>query len=240
MPKRLLDRQARLLEYLTSGDAIFRDNRDAPLDATLRGIDRAQLHIEARFSHEKRMAKIAAVFPKTFDLLGADRDTVVRQFVEASPPIDISRMENARQFHDFLTARWRHKPATPPYLPDVAACELTCAQVRIDADGGSAAEADPPHPSLPSIRRKSRVVLFRAGFDIRPIFEGGRSSADPIERQTSLAVALHRGELQIFELTPEVFDLLAALDRWIAIDELPNADGLIADLTKAGLLEVRR
>jgi hypothetical protein len=33
---------------------------------------------------------------------------------------------------------------------------------------------------------------------------------------------------------------LAALDRWVAVDEFPDSDGLIADLTEAGLLEVRR
>jgi hypothetical protein len=62
MTKRLLDRQARLLEYLTSGDAIFDDGCGGPRDPILQGFDWALLHIEARFSHEKRMEKIAAVF----------------------------------------------------------------------------------------------------------------------------------------------------------------------------------
>ena len=39
----------------------------------LQGIDRGMLHLEARFSHEKRMEKIAAVFPVTFALIGAGR-----------------------------------------------------------------------------------------------------------------------------------------------------------------------
>src|SRR5262245_27702226 len=99
MAGRLLDRQARLLEYLTSGGAIFRDQRAAPLDASLQGIDRRLLDLEARFSHEKRMEKIEAVFPMTFALLGADRDAIVRAFVKACPPLDIRRLENARQFH---------------------------------------------------------------------------------------------------------------------------------------------
>ena len=38
----------------------------------------------------------------------------------------------------------------------------------------------------------------------------------------------------------EWLDLLAALDCWVAVDELPNADRLLADLAEAGLLEVRR
>jgi hypothetical protein len=238
MAKRLLDRQARLLEYLTSGGAIFGDKRNTLLDATLQGIDRALLHIEARFSHEKRMEKIAAVFPKTFAMLGADRDTIVREFVEACPPIHISRLENARQFYAFLTACWQCRPPAPPYLPDVAACELACAQVPIEADGNSAANAGPTHTGRSGIRRKPGVILLHARFDIRPIFEGDRGALDPIKRKTLLGIAFHAGEPLIFELTPEIFDLLAALDKWAAV--VPNAEGLIADLTEAGLLEVRR
>lgn len=238
--KRLLDRQTRLLEYLTSGDAIFSDACDVSLDATLQGIDRTLLHIEARFSHEKRMEKIAAVLPKTFALLGANRDTVVREFVETCPSIDIGRIENARQFRDFLTARWQRQPPTPRYLPDVIECEFACAQVRIAADGGSSVVANSTLSGPAGIRRKQGVVLLRTCFDIRPIFEGGGEGANPIERKVPLAIASRAVEPRIFELTPEVFDLLAALDRWVAVDEFPDSDGLIADLTEAGLLEVRR
>lgn len=240
LAKRLLDRQARLLEYLTSGGAIFGDACDVSLDATLQGIDRILLHIEARFSHEKRMEKIAAVLPKTFALLGANRDTVVRDFVEACPPVDISRIENARQFHDFLTARWLRQSPTPLYLLDVIACEFACAQVCIAADGGSSAVADPTHSCLPGIRRKQGVVLLLARFDIRPIFESGGEGANPIERRVPLAITHQAGEPRIFELTPEVFDLLAALDSWVVVDELPDVERLIPDLAEAGLLEVLR
>jgi hypothetical protein len=132
--KGLLDRQVRLLEYLTSGEAIFGDSCGSLRDPILEGIDRRLLHIEARFSHEKRMAKIAAVFPKTLALLGEDRDAVVREFVHACPPVDIGRLENARQFSGFLISRWATRRPALPYLPDVAACELACAQVRMDAD----------------------------------------------------------------------------------------------------------
>src|SRR6185295_14431270 len=170
MTRRLLDRQVRLLEYLTSGDAIFRGNRQAPIDPALQGIDRGMLHLEARFSHEKRMEKIAAVFPVTFDLIGAGLDGIVRGFVDACPPLDISRIENARQFYDFLTARWKREPPAPCYLPDVAACELACAQVRVAPDAGEPATA-PVDAARAGIRRKRGVVLLRAAYDIRAIFE---------------------------------------------------------------------
>jgi hypothetical protein len=238
MTRRLLDRQVRLLEHLTSSDAIFPDKRSAPLDHALQGIDRRMLDIEARFSHEKRMEKIAAVFPKTRALLGASYDAIVREFVETCPPQDISRIANARQFHDLLSARWSRRPPVPLYLPDVAACELACATIRVAADGGPA-EAMPADAGRPAIRRTPGVVLLRTAFDVRSIFEGGSNSL-PLERQTLLAIAFNSGEPQIYELTPEVFDVLAALDRWVAVEEIPNADGLFADLAEAGMLELRR
>jgi hypothetical protein len=239
MTRRLLDRQVRLLEYLTSGDAIFRGNRQAPIDPALQGIDRGMLHLEARFSHEKRMEKIAAVFPVTFDLIGAGLDGIVRGFVDACPPLDISRIENARQFYDFLTARWQREPPAPRYLPDVAAFELACAQVRVASDTGEPATV-PVDTARAGIRRKPGVVLLRAAYDIRAIFENGRGATAPIERETPLAITLASGEPQIFELTPEIFDLLSALERWVAIDELPGADELIASLADAGMLELSR
>jgi hypothetical protein len=239
MTRRLLDRQVRLLEYLTSGDAIFRGNRQAPIDPALAGIDRGMLHLEARFSHEKRMEKIAAVFPVTFDLMGAGLDGIVRGFVDACPPLDISRIENAGQFYDFLTARWKRQPPAPLYLPDVAACELACAQVRVLPDPGEPATA-PVGATRAGIRRKPGIVLLRAAYDIRAIFENGRGVTAPIERETLLAITLASGEPRIFELSPEIFDLLAALERWVAIDELPDADELIASLADAGMLELSR
>ena len=238
MAKRLLDRQVRLLEYLTSGDAIFRDKRDAPLDRALQGLDRGMLHLEARFSHEKRMEKVTAVFPRTFELLGNSLNIVVRGFAEACPPRDISRVENARQFHEFLTARWKREAPTLPYLPDVAACELACAKARVEADDGPPAQTRPTDAAPHGIRRKPGVVLLRTRYDIRTIFEDG--NAEPIERETPIAVVVQSGEPRIFNLTSEVFDLLAALDRWIAVDEQVDADGLIADLIEAGMLELRR
>jgi hypothetical protein len=238
--KGLLDRQVRLLEYLTSGEAIFDDGCGSLRDPILQGIDRRLLHIEARFSHEKRMDKIAAVFPKTLALLGEDRDAVLREFVHACPPVDIGRLENARQFRDFLLSRWENRPPTLPYLPDVTTCELACAQVRIDADSPLAVAKSPTHTGPSEIRRNPRIALLRTRFDVRPIFEGKRGDIRPIERVASLAISFRAGELGIFDLAPEVFDLLAALDTWVAVDELPNAEGLIAELGEARLLEERR
>jgi len=40
---------------------------------------------DAQFSYAKRMEKITAVLPRTFELLDTDRDAHVRAFVEGCP-----------------------------------------------------------------------------------------------------------------------------------------------------------
>jgi hypothetical protein len=125
-------------------------------------------------------------------------------------------------------------------LRDVTACELALAQVRIDGDGGLTANAGGADAGVSGVRRKPGVVLLCARFDIRPIFESGGAGASLVERKVPLAIAHHAGEPKILELIPDVFDLLAALDGWVAVDELPHAESLFADLSEAGLLEVRR
>jgi hypothetical protein len=240
----LLDRQARLLEYLTSSGAIFGDEKDAPPDHALRGIDPRMLHLEARFSHEKRMEKIIAVFPETLRLLGADRAAMVREFVEARPPTDISRIENARQFYDFLCARWRRQLSEPPYLRDVAACEFACAKVRVGAKVRESGPTWSEHAPQGAVRRHADVVLLRCAYDIRPIFETGSGQAAPVERDTPLAIATppDAAHPKVFEVLPLFYDVLAAIDDWTdrsTLGATPEADALIRELAEHGLIEVR-
>ena len=163
----------------------------------------------------------------------------MREFADESPPYDISRIGNARQFHSFLAERDRHASDLPPYVPDVAACEFACAEARSRTDAKSSTEESQPDAPQPAIRRNPGVVLLRTAFDVRPVFEGDTKQT-PAKRDTWLAIASISGEPHILELTPEVFDVLAALDRWVALDDLPGADELVADLTEAGLVELRR
>ena len=242
---RLLNRQLRLLEYLTSGGAIFRDRRAVALDPSLQGMDRDRLDLEARFSHEKRREKIAAVFPRTIALLEDDFASIVRAFADACPPHDISRIANARQFHHFLVENSKETPLHPPYLRDVAACELALAEARVGADDDEYADADPSDP--PGLRRRRNVMLLRCGYDVRSIFENdGNSGVDapPAARKTCLAVAAdpRSAAPRMLELAPEVYALVAALDDWTdpsPFARTPEGAALIAELAQAGLLEIR-
>jgi hypothetical protein len=252
MANRLLDRQVSLLDYLTSSSAIFGGKDDTCRDPALQGIDRGLLRLEARFSHEKRMEKIVAVFPKTFKILGRGKSSIVRAFVQTCPPVDIGRLANAGQFHDFLLARWRRSPPKPAYLRDVAACELACAKVRagVEAEGegkgkGKGKGKGNKFSRRRGIRRHPDVVLLRCAYDVRLIFEAGSVEAVPAERDTPIGVTRPReaGDPQIFELLPVVFDLLTALNDWTdpaTLGTTADLDELINDLAQHGLLQVRR
>jgi hypothetical protein len=241
MPNRLLDRQVRLLEHLTSGDAIFGAVRGASTDRARLGIRGDLLHLEARFSHEKRMQKIEWVLTRTLDLLGSDRALIISDFVEACPPVGISWLENARQFHDFLVARWLRETPEPPYLPDVASYELAYATVRAGRSDETGALEAPPG----AVRRHPNAVLLRCAYDIRPILEGRADDADPGRHETRLAVAMLPGtdDPLVSELSSDLFEFLEMLDQFAdpaIFQDAPGLDRLIADLAARGLVEVRR
>jgi hypothetical protein len=245
MPDRLLDRQVRLLEHLTSRDAIFGANRGALTDRTSQGIHGGLLHLEARFSHEKRMAKIEWVLTRTLDLLGSHGAPIISDFIEACPPVDISWLENARQFHDFLSARWRGEAPEPPYLPDIAAYELAYATVRAGESRDAVALESQSVAPPGAIRRHPRVMLLRCAYDIRPILEGRADEAGTAQRDTWLAVTTlsDTDEPLVSELSCDLFELLEMLDQFAdpaIFQDAPGLDKLIAELTTRGLVEVRR
>jgi hypothetical protein len=238
MAKPLLERQASLIEYMTSGAAIFGSEADRSPVPALEGVDRTLLRVEARFSYAKRMGKITAMLPKTFELLGNAEAELVRGFVESVPPTTLNRLENARQFQRFLSAHWMRESLNPPYLCDVAACEIAFAEVDAHAAPRNAC-----HVRQIGIRRSPAVVLRRCAYDVRPIFEGGLEYGAPIKRETSLVIASPRGanHPHVFEVVPAVFDLLAVLGDWtdpLALPADPEFAKLLADLVGRGLVEV--
>jgi hypothetical protein len=239
---RLLDRQVRLLEYLTSGSAIFDGDGEVPIDYP-HGIDGRLLRLEAQFSHQKRMEKIKSVFPITFRLLEHDCDTMVGEFARAFPPADVARIENARQFFDFLCLHWRESLPAPPYIVDVAACELAIARVRSGIASSDVEPVGGKRPRVGGIRRHPEAVLLRCGYDVRPIFEDALKGTAPSRRDTPLAIAIpsDAGHPRIFEMSPLVFEVLGMMDDWTDRSELgapSQVDELIDKLARHGLVEV--
>lgn len=240
MTDRMLQRQARLVEHLTSSAGIFGAIRGISNDPALHGLDLALLHLEARLSHEKRMQKIEWVLRRTFELLGSRREALIREFVDACPPEGIGWLENACQFHDFLIAQWRNYAPEPPHLPDLAAYEIAYATVRAGKSRGPATGEELP---AGAIRRHPAAVLLRCAHDIRPLLEG-RAGADASTcRETRLAVTRLPGtdEPQVSELSSDLFELLEMLDHFVdpaIFQDTPNAEMLIQNLSAGGLIEV--
>jgi hypothetical protein len=235
----LLQRQADLLRHLTSAGVIFGDA--AECDAAPPGLDRAMLRLEAVFSHEKRMEKVAAVYPRTLKLLGDRQAAIIRGFTAACPPAGISRLDNAVQFFEFLLSLWEREPAQPEHLRDVAACECAFAQARVRE--GAAAPASVPDET-PAVRRHPQAVLERCRHDVRPVFEGADIAAPVARRETRLAIAVPPGaeHPQVFELPPAVFDLVESLSDWTdrrAFGAAPEMDALFDALAQHGVVEAR-
>jgi hypothetical protein len=245
MRERLLGRQVRLLEHLTSGAGIFGAGRGISNDPALHGLDLSLLHLEARFSHAKRMQKIEWVLTRTLDLLGSKRAAMIRDFVEACPPEGIGWLANARQFHDFLKARWMGEAPEPPYLPDIAAYEIAYATVRAGANVDAAPSGPSSEAAPGAIRRQLGAVLLRCAYDIRPILEGRAGDSAPAPRETLLAVAMLPGtdEPLASELSSDLFEFLEMLDQFAdpaIFQDTPGVNQLIEDLAAGGLIEVRR
>jgi len=240
MSTRLLDLQTSLLEYLTSAAAIFGDRPVSP-EHDLHGVDTGRLRLEARFSFDKRVAKISSVFPRTFAVFTGDWAPVLREFVDAQPPVDIGRLRNAQQFFDFLSQRLDNAQMEPPWLLDVAACELACAQVRAHAEVGESAIAD----IVPgSVRCRPGAVLLRCTHDVRSVFEDRAGDGAGVKRPTLLVVFIlpHVDRVQICDVGREVFDLLSACRQWTdpaTLGLVRGSDELVSDLAGRGLLEVR-
>jgi hypothetical protein len=241
MANRLLDRQTSLLEYLSSAEAIFGDQADAPpIDPALQGIDRGALRLLARFACNKRIERIIAVFPRTFEILGAEQRLILREFVEISRHTNKSTLANAREFHEFLSVRWQCEPPKPAYLPDVAACELAMAEVRnVVERPAEKGKSDGPERG---IRHRRSVVPLRCAYDIRSIFDAGSGEAVPPKRDISLLVTLRAGfhDASIVEVAPVLVDALALLDDWTDPRKLDAfSENLVRDLAAHDLIDVR-
>jgi hypothetical protein len=154
--------------------------------------------------------------------------------------MDIGRLGNAQQFFDFLSERLNRAQMEPPWLLDVAACELACAQVRAHTKAGESTIVD---TVAGAVRCRPGAVLLRCTYDVRSVFEDRAGAGPEVKGHTLLVVFIppHVDRVQICEIGREVFDLLAACRQWTdpATFGLVRSDELVSDLVARGLLEVR-
>jgi hypothetical protein len=242
----LLHRQIRLLEYLTSGSAIFGDDARNGPNSPPEGIDIGRLRLEAHFSHEKRIDKIVAVYPRTFSILGGRTPVLLEEFARARFPTHIDRLSNAEQFCNFLHSLGPSR-IDPPYLLDLASCELAYArsytlflgeQPKLSGEQRGSRRIGGVRKAR-RIRRRQNVALVRCAYDVRSLFTDQLEHTPP-KRDMLLAVSVPLGsELpEAFELHPVVFDLLLVLDDWTDPTIFGAAvAALLPDLYEPGLIE---
>ena len=236
MSERLIERQRKLLDYLTSEDAIF--DGLPPADPALAGFDWRRLRLEARFSFGKRIDKIRALLPVTFALLGESRVDIFRAFAVSRPPVSLARIDNAIEFCDFLRERGGSLVPTQPWLSDVAACELAFARVRMGIERHSAVETPAGTPRL-----ARNVVLLQCRYNVAAFFEEGPNASAPERRETLLAVQSSAPALQprVFALTADAYAFLTALadSRPLSRDVVASEfAALRGELAACGLIEV--
>jgi hypothetical protein len=239
MSSSLFDRQRQLVEHLTSGGAIFGEGN---LFGDAFGFHSGILHLEAKFSHRKRMEKIEGVLPRSLALLGAGRDAIVRAFVQKCAPTSIGYLDNARQFADFLGDCWREEPREPGYLPDLAAFEVAYAAIQHKREVQTHAA---PQPG--AIRRHPALALLRTEHDITAALEASPAEFPAVaeRRETYFALMMPEGESAPVaqKISDELFRFLELLDHFISAEEfaeVPEMDAITGRLAERGYIEVYR
>lgn len=248
---RLIDTQTRLLRHLTSPAFIFGAGNlgSSGLEPDLQGMDIRRLRLEAEFSCNKRMKRIRQTFERTATLLGHGFSRLLRDYASACPPTTYERYPDARGFLEHFMERSAKEPPRPAWAADVAAIELALAGARTLRPTAMESEAlaGRPQPSVALwYRTHPCAVLLRCGYDVRPLFEPGRSGDPVAQRPVCLAVLASRGRRQpmVLELAPETLALLEGSMEWspLAPEEAGSDDNtrvaLIKHLATRGLVLV--
>ncbi len=169
---------------------------------------------------------------------------ILREFVEVNRATNKSTVANAREFRDFLSARWRFEPSKPAYLPDVVECELAMAEVRnVIEEHEKPAKTSESDARKVGIRHRRSVVPLRCAHDIRSIFGIDSGEIVPPKRNTSLVVALPAGksDVRIVEVAPLIVDALTLLADWVhpsTLDAFGDCENLIRYLATHEFIEM--
>lgn len=207
---RLLDQQAKLIEFLTD-PAMFRGpGSDTFIDPTVAALDLTALRFIGERSLYKRMDKVGSVLPRTFNELGTLPDYLVSDFASACPPYSASTLANAEQFVAFAYELWERKPPHPRYLIDLAVFELALARVTATSGGSNSSRvaAGNEHGWC----RAPGIATVACAHDIRALFDDGAEDMSVIKRCVFLLVVsdLTHG-LRIFEVEETAHKFLETL-----------------------------
>jgi hypothetical protein len=248
----LLELQSALITCLTDPTALREFQAGAAAWKRLSFFDTGLMELMSSFYRAKRLDKITKVLPRTVAYLAPQMGELIFEFMRRHPPLSADSYTNGCQFYAFLRRRWRSLLPHPPFLPDLAYCEL--AKIGLERQVMLGGPAVLTSASLAKereiiIRRRTGIRLHQCQHDIRPLFDpGGLGGATILHQPVCLVFsqALASPSGKIFRVDRELFVLLKGLKDWtkvsLAASNFHHSEHTIAllrRLEELGFLEAR-
>jgi len=248
----LLQLQSALVSWLTgSGEFSEFPCGSARVWNTLSFLDPNLMELMRSLHRGKRLDKIRKILPRTMAYLNPEMDELTSEFMRCHPPLSADSYRNGCQFYSFLRRRWRVRLPNPPFLLDLAYCEL--AKVGLERrttveERGVLADASPIAQGAVMIRRRARVRLHQCQYDIQPLLDpGGHLGAVIHNRPVSMVFSQPLNSIsgKIFGVDYTLFGLLKGLNSWTRVsvaDDLgcsENTISFLRRLEELGFVEIR-
>lgn len=245
----LLELQTALIRCLTDPIALREFRSGAAGWESLSFLDPELMGLMSAFYQSKRLDKVAKVLPLTFVYLASEMAELTPEFMKRHPPLNADSYTHGCQFYSLLRRRWRTHPPRPPFLPDLAYCELARVGVeRRRPAGGPALLTGAEPPAAIIIRRRRGVRLHLCQYDIQPLFDphaGG--GGDVVHRRVCLVLSRPLASLsgKMLRVEEELFSLLKGLCNWTKVGFASDPRhseqnfALLQRLEELGFLEVQ-
>ena len=241
--QKLIDFQNEVLAALTDPDVFAR--RAASHEVRLpHGVDIDKVRVVGRLAFSKRIRKIKAVLPWTFHHLRGNVSLLLEDFGRKYPPHSASRYDNAAQFTTYLGEDAGQLLSTWPFLPDLAACELAIAQAQQVVAPSAARYRHTTWRPDALIRRAPHLGMVRCRFDVQRLLSGEPREPSTVEKRPVSLLVLPPtdvAQVRVFEVSPDIYQLLADLHEWSRIGELIEPPPhILGNLLKLRVIEVGR
>jgi hypothetical protein len=219
----LFELQSALVTCLTDPDAFSQFQAGAVAWKKLSFLDTGVMELMALSYQGKRLDKIRKVLPRTMAYLAPEMSELTSEFMRHHPPLSADSYKNGCQFYSLLQRRWRTRLPSPPFLPDLAYCELAKIGLERRTVSGGRCVLTGPTPTKKGavmIRCRSGVRLRQCEYDIQPLLNSDGHNAAAILREPvyivfSQPLALSSGKM--FRVDHGLFVLLNQLKNWTQI-----------------------
>ena len=242
----LFERQKAIIEFLADPAAFLCPRSEDNANRLLADLNADRLRLVGTLCLAKRLRKITAILPKTMWCLREREPNFFQDFASKYPPVSAQRYYNARQFYEYLCHAWRRKGARPPFIKDLARCELAVAYVRGRSPESKLAPTGFSQHGLYAcaIRRSPDIKLLQCRYDVRTLLDPLGAAVSVKKRLVCLLFlpAGSRSGVRVFEITPQLYRFLASLKHWCCINDFNvdrETETAIGEFVENGIVEVR-